>query len=152
MGKRLDRDTYFMQLACLTALRGTCPRAIVGCIIVTHDNRIVSTGYNSSYPGTPHCDSAGCLIHENHCVRCIHAEEAAILKLEKRYNNLKVYVTHEPCIHCYKSLCNSGVEEIYYLKPYRNASDNEAYKTLIKEIGVKPQPILSGECIIHQKF
>ena len=152
MSKRLDRDTYFMQLACLTAQRGTCPRAIVGCVVVTSGNRIVSTGYNSSYPGTPHCDDEGCLIHEAHCVRCLHAEEAAILKLEKRYQNLKVYVTHEPCIHCYKILCNSGVEEIYYLKSYRKASYSKAYLTLITEIGIKPQQILNGECIIHQKF
>lgn len=136
MSNRLSRDIYFMQLAISTSLRGTCPRAVVGCVLVTPDNRIVATGYNSSFPKSPHCSEVGCLIENNHCVRCLHAEEAAILKLEHKYDQLIAYITHQPCIHCYKLLCNAGARSIYYLIGYGDISPQ--YHHLINEIGMAP--------------
>lgn len=138
-----------MKIAVLTALRSTCNRGSVGCILVTEDNRIVSTGYNSSYPGSVHCLDVGCLMHKNHCIRCLHAEQAACLKLERNYPFLKAYVTVEPCVHCYKILVNSGVREIYYLKPYWDKPP--AYEQLITEIGIYPKQVLDGKCTIEIK-
>lgn len=56
---------------------GTCLRSKVGCVIV-RDGRILSTGYNGSPPGLPHCLDVGCEMVNGHCVRCTHAESNAI--------------------------------------------------------------------------
>ena len=42
---RLTWNEYFMRLAETVAMRGTCDRAYVGCVIVNGENRIVSVSY-----------------------------------------------------------------------------------------------------------
>ena len=74
---RLDWNTYFLNIAKEVAKRSTCPRASVGVVIVK-DNRILSTGYNGSAPGKPHCIDVGCQLENNHCQRAIHAETNAV--------------------------------------------------------------------------
>lgn len=117
MQKRPDRPTYFMTIAKLVALRSTCSRAHVGAVLVSN-NRIVATGYNGAPPGGIHCIDHGCLMHNNHCIRTIHAEQNALLNLEHKYDSLTLYCTHQPCWNCYKSLLVAGVKEINYLTPY----------------------------------
>lgn len=56
---------------------GTCKRAKVGAVL-TRDGRIISTGYNGSPPGQPHCLDIGCLMEDGHCRRTTHAEANAI--------------------------------------------------------------------------
>lgn len=56
---------------------GTCKRAKVGAVL-TRDGRIISTGYNGSPPGHPHCLDVGCLMEDGHCRRTTHAEANAI--------------------------------------------------------------------------
>ena len=131
---RMNRTTYFMSLAFLTAQRGTCPRLKTGCILV-ENRRIVATGYNSSHRATPHCDETGCLMHEGHCIRCLHAEVSAVLNVGSRSNSeLTAYVTHIPCAHCYKILTAAGVKHILYKIHY--PVESKAYETLRKTIGV----------------
>lgn len=131
---RLERDDFFMKVAHTVALRGTCPRLKAGCVLVSVDNRIVATGYNSSHRGSPHCEDIGCLKENGHCIRCLHSEEVAILNLDIKHNFLKAYITAIPCIHCYKILTGAGVETIKCLESYTTI--NSVYKTLIGEIGV----------------
>ena len=54
-------DEYFMRIAHEVATRSTCPRLAVGAVVV-RDKRILTTGYNGSPAGMPHCDDVGCLI------------------------------------------------------------------------------------------
>ena len=51
-------DKYFMNIAREVSTRSTCPRKHVGAVIV-RDKTILSTGYNGSVRGLPHCDDAG---------------------------------------------------------------------------------------------
>lgn len=143
---RVSRIDYFLGLAVLAASRGTCKRAKVGCVL-TRNNKVIATGYNSSHRGTPHCDEVGCLIKDGHCVRCLHAEEAAVLNLEKRYEDIVAYVTHSPCLHCYKIMTGAGVKVIHYINDVEEYSQSElqyphklvddpAYEELILKIGV----------------
>lgn len=115
--KRLSRHFFFMNLAVLYRTRGTCPRLRVGCIL-THQNRIVAAGYNSSPPGQDHCDDVGCLIKNGHCIRCPHAEIAAIGHLEHKYTSLIAYVTAQPCYFCLRALSLAGAKDIYYIKAF----------------------------------
>lgn len=135
MHQRVNRTTYFMSLASLTAQRSTCSRLKTGCVLVG-DHRIVATGYNSSHRGTPHCEDIGCLLHEGHCVRCLHAEVAAVLNMEsKNHRELTAYITHKPCVHCYKILTAVGIARIFYAEDYPSV-ESEAYEVLKRTIEV----------------
>ena len=118
---RPDWTTYFIQIANAVASRSTCDRAHVGCVLV-REKRILSTGFNGSPKGLDHCDDAGHLMVEGHCVRTIHAEVNAIVQAALHGVSTKgatCYVTHFPCIHCTKTLINSGITRIVYQNGYR---------------------------------
>jgi len=114
---RLTRVQYFMGIAKLVAERATCERAKVGAVLV-YRNRIVATGYNGSPQGADHCTDKGCLVHEGHCIRTVHAEMNAILHLEHKYDYLDLYCTHNICHNCLKALMPMNVANIYYLEEY----------------------------------
>ena len=119
---RVSWDEYFMNLAKMVASRGTCDRAYVGCVLVNSDNRIVSTGYNGSVSGNPHCDEVGHTMRDGHCIATIHAEMNALLYCAKegiKVSGCKCYVTHFPCLNCTKALIQAGISEIYYEEGYR---------------------------------
>ncbi len=100
--QRVSWGTYFMNIAQEVATRSTCNRKHVGAVIV-RDKTILSTGYNGSIKGLPHCDEAGCEMVEGHCVRISHAEANAIVQAEK--NGIKIelseiYVAASPRYNC----------------------------------------------------
>lgn len=122
MGERQPWNEYFMELAEKLATRSTCDRAHVGAVIVNDDNRIVSTGYNGSIPGNPHCDDIGHTLRDGHCIATVHAEINAISYCAKEGIALKntiLYVTHFPCINCTKSIISSGIKTVFYKNDYR---------------------------------
>lgn len=111
---------YFMNIAEIVATRTTCDRAHVGALIV-RNKRILSTGYNGSPAGAPHCDDVGHELVEGHCVRTIHAEVNAIAQAAKNGVNIEgseIYVTFFPCYNCFKLLANVGIKTIYYKNLY----------------------------------
>ena len=79
---RVDWHQYFMNIAGEVATRSTCSRKHVGAVIV-RDKTILSTGYNGSVRGLPHCDDVGHMMEDNHCVATIHAEANAIIQAAK---------------------------------------------------------------------
>ena len=79
---RLSWENYFMNIAKEVATRSTCDRKHVGAVIV-RKKTILSTGYNDSIKGLPHCDEVGHEMVDGHCVRTTHAEAKAIVKLLK---------------------------------------------------------------------
>ncbi|MFD1440662.1 deoxycytidylate deaminase [Lacticaseibacillus hegangensis] len=120
--RRESWDQYFMQLATVVAQRSTCERATVGALLVV-DHRIIATGYNGSISGDPHCDDAGHLMRDGHCIRTLHAEMNAILQCAENGVSTRgaaVYVTYYPCLNCTKALIQAGVTRVYYAHDYRN--------------------------------
>lgn len=119
---RKNWDEYFMEITELVASRSTCDRAFVGCVLVNKDHRIVSTGYNGSVAGNPHCDEIGHTMRDGHCIATIHAEMNALLYCAKEGIPVKgttAYVTHFPCLNCTKALIQAGIGEVVYLNDYR---------------------------------
>lgn len=113
-------DEYFMELAQVVAKRSTCNRRSVGAVLV-REKRILTTGYNGSPPGLPHCIDDGCIMLDNHCVRAIHAEQNAIIQAALHGIDLRgatCYVTSSPCVHCSKMLIAAGIKRIVYLETY----------------------------------
>ena len=120
--QRISWKNYFMNIAREVATRSTCSRKHVGAVIV-RDKTILSTGYNGSIKGLPHCDDAGCDIVDGHCVRTSHAEANAIVQAAKNgvgIDQSKIYVTASPCYDCFKLIANAGINTIYYEEFYRD--------------------------------
>ena len=118
---RPEWDSYFMKIAHDVALRSTCDRAFVGTVLV-REKRILTTGFNGSPAGLPHCEEEGHLMVDGHCVRTIHAEANAIIQAALHGVSTKgatCYVTHFPCLVCAKTLINAGIVRIVYENHYR---------------------------------
>jgi len=110
-----------MKIAAAVSERSTCDRAFVGCVLV-RDKRILTTGFNGSPSGQEHCDEAGHLMVDGHCVRTIHAETNAIIQAALHGISTRgaiCYVTHLPCFYCTKVLINAGISRIVYNVAYR---------------------------------
>tara|TARA_B100001079_G_C16358779_1_gene491875 strand:- start:337 stop:765 length:429 start_codon:yes stop_codon:yes gene_type:complete len=120
-GERVSWGTYFMNIAKEVATRSTCDRKYVGAVIV-REKTILSTGYNGSIKGLPHCDEAGHEMVDDHCIRTTHAEANAIVQAAKNgveINQSEIYVTASPCYNCFKLIANAGIKTIYYGEFYR---------------------------------
>lgn len=129
-------DEYFMTITRQVAERSTCTRAKVGAVIV-RDKNILATGYNGAPAGLPHCTEVGCLVYksvtpsgeiEENCFRTIHAEINAIAQAAKNGHAIRdadIYITHTPCIHCFKVLVNTGIKRIVYERAYKLATLEE---------------------------
>ena len=118
---RPDWDSYFLKIAYAVSERSTCDRAFVGCVLV-REKRILTTGFNGSPAGQEHCDDAGHLMVDGHCVRTIHAEMNAIIQAALHGVSTRgatCYVTHFPCINCAKALINAGITRLVFCEAYR---------------------------------
>ena len=119
---RVDWHDYFMSIARQVATRSTCDRKHVGAVIV-RDRTILSTGYNGSIRGMPHCDDVGHQMESDHCVATVHAEANAIIQAAKngvQVDGAELYTTASPCWSCFKLIGNSGIRRIYFGEFYRD--------------------------------
>jgi len=132
---RADWSEYFMNIAKEVATRSTCDRKHVGSVIV-RDKTILSTGYNGSIRGMPHCDEVGHMMENDHCVAPIHAEANAVLQAAKNgvmIDKAELYITASPCWPCFKMLANAGIKKIYYGEFYRD----ERIFDVAKKLGIE---------------
>jgi len=107
-----------MKTAQLASVRSPCERLQVGCVLVKN-NRLISMGYNGFLGGCKHKS----IVRDNHEQATIHAEINAVTDAAKRgvsIDGAEAYVTHYPCLNCYKALASSGVKKIYYNTDYKN--------------------------------
>lgn len=125
---RPDWNAYFMNIARAVSLRMTCDRAQIGAIIVSPDNRILSTGYGGAPSGWPSCDDVGHEMMEMNgresCVRTVHAEENAIISAARHGVGLDagiLYTTATTCYDCARMVAQAGIKKIYYGSQYDSA-------------------------------
>lgn len=109
-------DDYFLSIAWAVSLRASCPRASVGAVIVSADNRILTTGYNGAPAGAPHCLDVGCDVVDDHCQRALHAEVNAVAWAARHGISLRdsrIYVYGRGvCRECAKVLMATGVRVV----------------------------------------
>ncbi len=121
-------DQYFMDMTHLVKARGTCPRRLVGAVIVK-DKRVLTTGYNGAPRNFPHPIETGCLRDELGIPRgmvadicpCLHAEQNAILQAATTgvsIEGAELYVTTQPCTQCSRMLANCGIRRIVFEEEY----------------------------------
>ena len=140
--RRVGWDDYFMNIGRVVASRSTCDRKFVGAVIV-RDKTILSTGYNGSIRKLEHCDEAGHMMENNHCVATIHAEANAILQAAKNgvcIDGATIYTTASPCWPCFKMIANAGIRRICYGEFYR---DDRIF-SIAKKIGIELVKLESG--------
>lgn len=133
--KRASWDEYFLNISQVVASRSTCDRKFVGAVIV-RDKTILSTGYNGSIRKLEHCDEAGHMMENDHCVGTIHAEANAILQAAKNGVSIDggtIYTTSSPCWNCFKLIANAGIKRICYAEFYRD----ERIFEIAKKIGIE---------------
>ena len=121
METRVTWDEYFMNIARVVATRATCDRKHVGALLV-RDKTILSTGYNGSIRGLPHCSDAGHMMEDGHCVRTVHAEANAIIQAARNgvaIDGATIYTTASPCWPCFKLIANAGLSAISFGEFYR---------------------------------
>lgn len=119
---RAPWDEYFMKIAEVVSSRATCDRRHVGAVIV-RDRTILSTGYNGSIRGLPHCDESAHMMDGGHCVRTVHAEANAIAQAARNgvaIDGASIYITASPCWSCFKLIANSGIGKVCYGDFYRD--------------------------------
>lgn len=122
----MDVAERFAQLSYATKLK-------VGAIVVK-DNRIISIGYNGTPPGWDNeCeyavssdegdDAHGSIKRLKTKPEVIHAERNALDKLVRSSESsvdATMFITHNPCFECAKSIFNTGIRTIYYRHNYKN--------------------------------
>jgi dCMP deaminase len=129
--KRLDWDPYFMSIALLASQRSPCTRLKVGTVIVK-DKHLISMGYNGFISGAKHISH----IIDNHEQAIIHSEINAIADCAKRgvsLLNATIYITHYPCIHCFRAIAACGITEIIFHQDYKN---NPLIEDIAKEVNI----------------
>ena len=116
---RLEWDDYFMSIALIASCRSACTRLHVGSVIVKN-NRIVSMGYNGFIGGAPHNSH----IINGHEQAIIHSEINALGNSNRlggvSLEGAVIYITHYPCIGCFKAIASNGIKEIIYMYDYNN--------------------------------
>ncbi|MHA2244480.1 MAG: deoxycytidylate deaminase [Candidatus Hodarchaeales archaeon] len=121
-------ENYFMQIAKQVATRSTCDRKRIGAVIV-RDKTIISTGYNGSIRSLAHCNDAGHMMENGHCVRTVHAEANAIAQAAKNgvdVNQSEIYITASPCWTCFKLIANAGIIKVIFGEFYKDERIFEA--------------------------
>lgn len=142
-----------MQIAKDVASRATCLRRQVGAVIV-RDRRILTTGYNGAPKGLAHCLDVGCQLVNGHCIRCLHAEQNAIIQgayFGVTTAGATIYCTHQPCNACAKMIVNAGLTRVvaggeypddYALEVLSEARVEFIYRAHAASPG--PDPVHSG--------
>lgn len=153
MTDRPDLDTYYLKMAYVVALRGTCARRQVGCVLVDERGHVLSTGYNGRPRGWAHCRSSDGIFampcagadapsgEQLDSCEAIHAEQNALLQCPDVDRVHTCYTTTSPCVTCAKLLLNTGCRRIVFAERY--AQDAMAMNLLAGgRVDVKHLPMI----------
>lgn len=110
-------DSMYMQIAERVAAESKCPRARVGCVILT-ESGMTALGFNGHASGGPNEWE----FSADGNPEVVHAELNALGKMLEQGVSAKgatVYVTLSPCLECGKLLVRAKVKRVVYLNGYR---------------------------------
>lgn len=118
----------FMDVAERFAQLSYAKKLKVGAIVVK-ENRIISIGYNGTPSGWDNnCEDVEVPFDDGieklkTRPEVIHAERNALDKLACSSESglgATMFVTHNPCIECSKSIFNTGIRTVYYRHNYKH--------------------------------
>lgn len=154
-GERPSSHEYYMGIAEAVRRRAECVGYKIGAIIVSPENRVISTGYNGTPEGMDNCPD-GCIRCKKRgeggtfksgeaydlCI-CVHAEQNAVLsaaRLGIAVKGATMYTTMTPCFGCAKELLQAGIRKVYYRDEWSHPRINDdadlrdQYKRLLGEL------------------
>ena len=130
---RIDKESYYLDIAETVLERSTCSRSHSGALIVRNDE-IVATGYNGAPRGRKNCVDLGYCTREQLKVprgeryelcRSVHAEANAIISAQRRdMVGASIYLVgrdarsgellHDAtsCPMCRRMIINAGLDEV----------------------------------------
>jgi dCMP deaminase len=143
--EKADWDEYFFSMALMCTSRADCTRRQVGCVAVSPDKRVVSTGYNAPPKGEESaCEKGIANREEKICCKqpddppnsgydkcnALHAEMNALDQLgsTNHYEYVDLYLVGRdgrtgelidighPCILCSRMIKNFNIRHIKCLK------------------------------------
>ena len=113
---RPTKDKYFIQIAEICATRSRDIHTQVGCVIISPNGNIISTGYNGPPRGVD--DSKVPLTRPEKYTFMVHAEQNCICNAARHGISLDggiAYVTSIPCVVCLRGLYQAGITEVVCL-------------------------------------
>lgn len=132
-----SRDERGLLLATVWSLSGTCARRRVGCVLTDAEGQQISSGYNGTASGEPHCRSRGGPCEEMRRCRgadlksgegldvceAIHAEQNALMRCKDISRIHTCYTTTAPCMHCVKMLMGTSCQRIVFQEDYPHSKE-----------------------------
>jgi dCMP deaminase len=134
---RPNWDLYFMTLAFVVAQRSIDPSTKHGAILVSKNNKILSTGYNGPIRGVD--DSKIPLTRPEKYWTMTHSEDGCLASYTGSASDLegaRIYVTGRPCHRCLRTILQKGIKHIIYGRVPSMCIDEEDIKaqTLILDL------------------
>jgi dCMP deaminase len=105
-------DDSFLTIAQQVSTRSPDPSTKHGCVLVSADRRVISTGYNGPVAGLP--NELVPLDRPAKYNWFIHAEDNAVVFARCDLRGCTAYVTGRPCAACFRRLLQVGVRRIVY--------------------------------------
>lgn len=149
---------YFMLIACSVALRSLDPNTKVGCIIINHQNRIISSGYNgvpSNFPPEkcPWTVRKALKSIDTKYPFIVHAEESALLTLPNNDDQTEyiLFTSQFPCSHCAKLIAQKQIKQCYYSSTkFENEHQDEVAitKKIFQATGIKIELIPISDTMV----
>lgn len=131
-------DEYFLQLAQQISTRSPDPNTQHGCVLVSADKRVISTGYNGPVAGLP--NEMVPLDRPAKYDWFIHAEDNAVAFARCDLRGCTAYVTGRPCAACFRRLLQVGIRRIVYgglESACISGGEVEACSQMAKALGVE---------------
>ena len=131
MNNAIDRpswDDYYLTLAFLIAQRSFDPSSKCGTVIVSKDNRVLSTGYNGPLKGSK--DELIPLIRPQKYYHMLHGEENALLAYSGSQYDIQgatAYITGRPCHKCLRMMIQKGITRMVCSKNDTKVVDKEDF-------------------------
>ena len=111
---------HVIQSTVYTCLRGPRPSGAILYISMEHSAGMypVYGHVVTPYLGIKSCETLGeCMMENNHCVRCLHAEVSAIMaaaRIGLGTVDGVMFSINKPCYNCSLHIIAAGIKKIYY--------------------------------------
>ena len=136
--KRPEWDSFYMAQAFIASAKALDPDTQHGCVIVSLDNRILSSACNGPIRGSN--DDEIPMERPDKYPYLIHAEENAILFYSGSNYDIQsatAYVTGRPCHRCLRMLMQKGIMRVVYANLKSKCVDEEELEIQRKMLALK---------------
>jgi len=146
---RMSWDIYYLSIANVVSMRSIDPSTKHGAVIVSKNNRILSSGYNGPIKGSD--DDAVPLTRPEKYYHLLHSEENCLLAYSGSSQDIAestCYVTGRPCHKCLRMLIQKGIKRIVHSGKFSLVIDEDDMKA--QELMLKNSDVKIEECDLDE--